>query len=427
MAPRFAYRLSLDPALSAFQPEIEYVCTLLGEAHGLIRDAGATRILHYGPNPPEGDAAVVPSHLFDAVSVGEDGLHLAPDTLDRLAPRLLPRTDARDFDAIGLIFLLVSRLEERDAPSDDRYGRYAFASDFQQRHGLFGRAPVDEALAALARLVTGEAAPVNATSYTLQLTHDVDRLKGYHRAVDPLRYALGDLLKRRKPVRALQQLAGYFSLEPWPSFTDIMDLSERHGVASRFYFMGPSRHRHDSPYAATMPKLTQAVAGLVRRRGHRFGFHPGHATCRDPALWQQQRAGLETILGQPVVEGRQHMLGYNAAETPDIWDRAGMLADYTPAYPEAEGFRTGSSRVFPAYSLTRRQPLRLRQGSTAIMDFGLFGGKYRDLTVDEALQSCRPIIAAARQFGGTLTVLFHTGQPTGPARIFYEALLKEAA
>lgn len=426
MAPRFAYRLSIDPAISAFRPEITYICLLLDEAHGLIENPDAHRILHYGDNPPPG-AAVVPAILFHAVTVESDGLHLKVENLNRIAPRLLPQTDAATFDAIGLAFLLISRLEERDSKTKDRYGRYPASSDFQMRHGLFGRAVADEALAALARLITGETNPPNAAAYRLQLTHDVDRLKGYHRPSEPLRYALGDLFKRVQPVTALRRLASYASPEPWASFTDIMTLSEHYGLASRFYFMGPTAHRHDSPYAMTMPRLSQAVAWAAAKRGHILGFHPGHGTASDPARWQQQRAGLETILGQQVVEGRQHMLGYSATETPDIWDRAGMQADYTLAYPEAEGFRTGSSRVFPVYSLIRRQPLHLRQGSTAIMDFGLFGGKYRDLTVDEALQSCRPVIAAARQFGGTLTVLFHTGQPTGPARIFYEALLQEAA
>ena len=219
----------------------------------------------------------------------------------------------------------------------------------------------------------------------------------------------------------------YGSREPWPSFIDVMDLSERHGLTSRFYFMGPSRHRNDSPYVADMSGLLRRVADAVVQRGHALGFHPGHRTCSDAGLWQSQRAGLEAVLGRPVTEGRQHMLGYAAGITPDIWDQAGMHADYTLAYPEQEGFRTGSSRVLPAYSLRRRRQLALCQGSTPIMDFGLFGGKYRSLSIADALARCRPVIETTRRFGGTLTVLFHTGQPQGMARDFYEALLREAA
>ncbi len=426
MAPRFAYRLSIDPAVSTFRPEIEHVCILLQEAHGLVQDPSATRVLHYGSNPPP-QAATVPAHLFQAATVSADGLHLTHEALESVAGQLLPSDDASRFDAIGLVFLLVSRLEERDSSTEDRYGRYGFASDFQHRHGLFGRAPADEALAALARLISGDSSPANATSYQLQLTHDVDRLKAYHRPTDPLRYMLGDLLKRGRPMKALRHLGAYAAREPWTSFSDVMALSEQRGVPSRFYFMGPSQHNNDSPYVTDMPALTRAVARAASARGHILGFHPGHATSRDPQLWQQQRAGLEAVLQQPVTEGRQHMLGYSAADTPDIWDQAGMQADYTLAYPEAEGYRTGSTRIFPAYSLTRRQTLRLRQGSTAIMDFGQFGGKYRNLTLEQAMAACQPVIDTARRFGGTLTVLFHTGQPTGIVRTFYEALLREAA
>jgi len=425
MSPKSAFRLSMDPAISKFAPEIRYVCALLREAHGLIEHPDATRILHYGDDPPPG-AATVPSALFRVATADADGLHLDSESLASIAPFLLPGPDAAAFDAIGLVFLLVTRLEERDSGELDRYGRFPATADFQVRHGLFGRAAADEALAALARLISGNANPPNATSYRLQPTHDVDRLRAYHKPFDPIRHAAGDLLKRGRPGNAIRRLASYASREPWTSFDDVMRLSEEFGLISRFYFMGPSGSPYDSPYAMSMPQLLGAVAADIVARGHIPGFHPGHDTSRNAAEWARQRAGLEAVLGCTVTEGRQHMLCYSAAETPEIWDSNGMQADYSLAYPEHEGFRTGSSRVFPAYSLRHRRQLALRQGSTAIMDFGLFGGKYRNLDVETALARCRPVIEVARRFGGTLTVLFHTGQAGGTVRKFYAELLREA-
>lgn len=427
MATPIPFRLTIAPELAPFGAEIDHVCALLREAHGLVRSDEAAAWLHYGSNPPPGSIGL-PAALFpDCIIQGPDGLHLDRTALSRQWQNLAPQDDARQFDALGLIFLLVSRIEERDTQRTDRYGRYRCEDDIQVQHGLYGRAAADEAMAALARLVTGAANPPSATTYRVLVTHDVDRLKAYHRPIEPLRLAAGDLLKRRRPVGALKRLGAYFSAEPWESVNDLLALSERHGYQSQFYFMGPSNEPFDSPYVLAMAPLLRRVSDRIAERGHAIGFHPCSGTATDAQLWQSQRDRLEAVLGRPVREGRQHGLLYRADTTPDIWDGAGMTADYTLAYPERDGFRSGSTRALPAYSLRRRRTLGLRQASTAVMEFGMFGGKYRDLTVEEALVSCRPLLQACRRHGGTFVVLYHTGPQPPKARAFYEALLSEAA
>ena len=425
------YRLSLGPDTRDFSPEIDHVCKALEIAHGLRRSDDSACWLHYGAEAPAG-AIALPALLFpQAVRIAADGLHLDRAQLDAIAPGLLPKADAGSFDAIGLIFLLQSRLEERDHADLDRYGRYPYGADFMVRQGLYGGVPAHEALLALARLITGERDPASATGYRVLPTHDVDKLKAYHRPIEPLRLAAGDLLKRGKPLSAFKRLKAYANDEPWTSVRDLLDLSERHGLRSRFYLMGPSDSSYDSPYAASMPALLRKLTDEIAERGHRLGFHPGYGTVTDASLWRRQRDGLEAAIGRQVREGRQHILSWRADTSPDIWNDAGMQADYSLGYPEAEGFRTGSCRTLPAYSLSRRQSLDLLQGSTPVMEFGLFGGKYRDCTPEQALALCRPMIAACRRFGGDLVLLYHTGQPPGPEHKsmhdFYVSLLQEAA
>ena len=189
-----------------------------------------------------------------------------------------------------------------------------------------------------------------------------------------------------------------------------MDFSERRGIKSHFYFMGPSRDPMDSPYVETMPGILAKLAGEIRARGHMIGFHPGFNTCGDPSEWRRQRDGLQRVVGGEVREGRQHVLRYDAAATPRIWSDAGMRLDCTPAYPEAVGFRTGTCRPHRTYDLVARRPLPLMQISTAAMEFGLFGGKYADLPLDRAVADTAWAADICRDFGGTLVLLFHTGQ-----------------
>lgn len=426
-----AYRLSLGDETRPYLPEIQHICTLLREAHGLVTSDEAAITLHYGNSPPPG-AISVPCHFFrDAVRIEADGLHLNRAALDSLGTRLLPcgpadSWDVRTFDAIGLAFLTVSRLEERDSSQMDRYGRYPLEADFCFRHGVYGRPVADEALAALARTILGRTHPPNVTTYRVKLTHDVDRLRSYHYLLEPLRYAAGDILRRGDALHSVKRLGVYWSGEPWRSVADLLELSARFGLKSHFYFMGPTRDSHDSPYAVSMTSLLRRLSRRIVSAGHGIGFHPGFGTATDAARWGAQLAGLKDVVGKDIREGRQHMLAYSPATTPEIWDEAGMDTDYTLAYPEAPGFRNGSCRSIPAYSLVHRRTLDLRQCSTAIMEFGFFGGKYNDMDVDEALSACAPVIAACRRYAGNLVVLYHTGQTTGTVRQFYGRLLETA-
>ena len=82
--------------------------------------------------------------------------------------------------------------------------------------------------------------------------------------------------------------------------------------------------------------------------------------------------------------GRQHVLRFSADITPSIWDQFGMTHDATLAFPELSGYRPGTCRTFQAYCLKERKTLNLKMGASAINDFGLFGGKYNDFTVEQA-------------------------------------------
>lgn len=436
--PETLYRLSLAPSLEAFRPELEHACGFLDAAHHVRRAGEAPHVLHYGPAPQPG-AVAVPAILFPrAVRTDADGVHpdhaalaesvamaeggLRPPDTGEAAPG-----GAFRYDALGLIFLLISRLEERDHPARDRYGRFPVSAALlsPERGRLYPWA--DRAARDLAAAIAGEPDPAPRTRYAVKLTHDVDMLKGYHRPLEPLRWALGDAVKRRRPGAGFARLRqAYFGGEPWRSSRRLMDEAERHGLKSHFYFMGPSREPMDSPYAETMAPALRRLAGEIRERGHVVGFHPGFATATDAGEWRRQRAGLEAAIGVPVSEGRQHVLRYDAAATPRIWAEAGMALDCTPAFPEAVGFRTGSCRPHAAYDLVARRTLPLMQLSTAAMEFGLFGGKYADLPLDRAVADTRWAADTCRKYGGTLVLLFHTGQQEPRLWDWLRAALDEA-
>ncbi len=440
------YRLSLDAALEKFRPELEFVCRFLDACHPLERVGEAAAVLHYGANPPPG-AVQVPAVLFPAgVRLDENGIHPGFEALERIeddcaGAALLPpaknegvarpadpepRRDL-EYDALGLIFFLVSRLEARagKAADDGRYGRFPLQASLQYRRSRPDVPLADHAARDVAAALLVNPDPPNRSDFRVWLTHDVDRLRGYHRPFEPLRLAAGDVLFRRAPGMALRRLGrSYFNGEPWRSSRYIMDLSERHGFISRFYFMGPTEFRQDSPYLLREPEVVRRLSREMLERGHVVGFHPGFHAHANPDEWNRQRRGLEAVLGHEVVEGRHHRMMFDAETTWDIWDDANMERDFSLGYPERSGFPSGTCRAHPTYSLRRRRTLNLQEYPTNLLDFGFFGGRYRDLSADQALAESRAVIDISRRFGGDLAVLYHTGTGNPECRQYYESLLE---
>lgn len=407
------YRLSIAPSLDRYRSELEYACAFLDRCYHVERVDEAQTVLHYGPQPPAG-AVAVPNLIFpDAVLVDSAGIH----------PKR-PRPYKSDIctDTLGGIFFLLSRLEERESPWKDRYGRFPVQASLLSRLGCHAEPLADAAAHRLAQALTGLDDPPKRTTYTVRLTHDVDGLPGDHRPWQPIRYAIGDLVKRGQPRKAWHRLRRAYASSWFLRDCEwLMELAAAKQLQARFFFMGPSPHPMDSPYLLQCQPFATTLMRRIQDRGHLIGFHPGFTTATDPNEWHRQREGLEALAG-PITEGRQHVLQYDADMAPNIWDQAGMHTDYTLAYPEQGGFRAGTCRPFQAYSLRHRRILSVVQVCTALMDFSYVGGKYRPDDPGQAQAEARHLIATCQHYGGTLAVLYHPGQGQ-PAQEWYEMVL----
>jgi hypothetical protein len=436
-----SYRLSLYPQLEAYRPELEFACRFVDQCHAVTRtEAISPIIIHYGPEPPA-NAIHIPSIIFpNGVIIDDEGIHpnfgylRSLEAEEAISALLPPQSDDDDqpikhfnYDALGLIFLLLSRLEERgnDANGADRYRRFPCEASLQARCGSLKIPYADVAAKQLASAILKVAEPECLTSYNVVLTHDVDRLRGFHTVEHLVKNVIGDIIFRKSIKQAANRL--WFALasgEPWRACRYVMKCAERHGFTGRFFFMGPTENNMDNSYAIRAPGKLRRLAKDIVSRGHHVGFHPGVDTFANQAEWDRQRAGLEEIIEMNVSEGRQHALMFDIEWTWDIWDHAGMQNDMTLGYPAPSGFRSGTTRSHPVYSLRQRRTLSLRSYPTAIMDFGLFDGKYRDLTLSDALEECQRIINLCKTWNGDLVILFHPTQLTKLRRRFFEQLLE---
>ena len=108
-----------------------------------------------------------------------------------------------------------------------------------------------------------------------------------------------------------------------------MDVSERHGLRSAFYFLA---HREERPrsgaYLFEHPWV-RALIGRIAQRGHEIGIHPSLPTYRDAELTRHELERLKRVAETQGVRqdewgGRQHFLRWANPDTWRNWEAAGL-------------------------------------------------------------------------------------------------------
>ncbi|MFQ3787486.1 polysaccharide deacetylase family protein [Halomonas sp. A29] len=347
------------------------------------------------------------------------------------------------YDILGLTYWMLSRLEEVDAQDLDRHGRFPASASHAGRHGYLERPVVDEWLAVLGQVIRRQWPQVKLRrhEFNLRPTHDVDRPSryGFARDVKLARVMLGDALLHRRPQALLlgpwvrlRTRSRLHPLDPLNTFDWLMDVSERYGLTSAFYFIcGRTDPRKDADYEPEHP----AIRHLMRRiheRGHEVGLHPSYHTFRNPKELANEAGRLRRVCAEEGIEqaqwgGRMHYLRWQMPLTLQGYEQAGLDYDTTLSYAEAPGFRCGTCFDYPAFDPVKGEPLALRIRPLIAMEASVISPLYLGLgTGEEAFERFSMLKERCRAVNGTFTLLWHNSELTTSAqRELYERVLRD--
>lgn len=306
-------------------------------------------------------------------------------------------------DIFASAFFMISRWEEFVNTERDKHQRFPASASIAFKENFLIRPIVNEYLEMLWNMIEflGYDGSRKTKSYELFLTHDIDVLISNN----PFRTLLADIIKRKDLKLALKKLPSLLK-DPVNTFSFLMDVSEKIGVKSHFYFM--SVHPDTSINIPTNYLNTYRFRILIKeiiKRGHVIGFHPGYFTFDNKEQWIKEKIALENSIGFKVYEGRQHFLKLDIINTLKIWDEYGMIMDSSLAFADREGYRCGTGDSFHIFDFLKRKKLELIESPLVLMDATL--NLYRKLSPEQGKIVIEYFIKMGKKYNMKTVFLFH--------------------
>ena len=326
-------------------------------------------------------------------------------------------------DIFGSIFFMLTRYEEIVKKDRDQHDRFPAIASLAYQEGFLERPIVNEYLEILwwsmKRLWPN--LERKKREFQVYLSHDVDWPLGIagNNPLRVLKTAAGDVLKRKDfylSMRRLKSLAkvsmGNVDADINNTFDFIMDLSERKGLRSAFYFIADhTAGEVDGIYHLDNPWIRKLMR-KIHKREHEIGLHASYNSFRNPDQIKKEFKRLilvaeEENIYQESWGGRQHYLRWEAPATWQAWEEAGLTYDSTLTYADRVGFRCGVCFEYPVFNLLQRKTLKLRERPLIIMEGTMFGKEYMGLSHEESISLLRRLVETCKLFNGHFSLLWH--------------------
>jgi peptidoglycan/xylan/chitin deacetylase (PgdA/CDA1 family) len=258
--------------------------------------------------------------------------------------------------------------------------------------------------------------PHNA-NFAVCLTHDIDVV---YSSIFSKCLAAYREIKRKNATAAGRLLSQVRSKRiPHWNFSEIMDLEEKYGAKSTFFFMVERMGEQD--YSYEIEALDSEIEKIIDR-GWEVGLHGGHTTYLDPVEMRFKKTQLERITRKPVLGYRNHFLRF---KVPDTWEHlgnAGFKYDSTFGYPDCAGFRNGMCHPFRPINLNTGREIDILEVPLIIMDRTLT--RYMCLDGERKWDITKNLIDATERCHGVITILWHNTQMSGEWLGLYEKILR---
>ena len=277
-------------------------------------------------------------------------------------------------DIFATIFFMLTRWEEHVITSRDNHNRFRAIDSLAFKFDFLEKPIVNEYIEFLWNMLTqlGYDKSRYKHNFSMVLTHDVDETLAYPTNKKFLKKFIGDIVIRKKPLLAIKRAFEYINQkkDPYDTFDEIMDISDRYRLKSNFFFMSGGTSRYDNRYNIESLS-TKKLIKKIKARGHYIGFHPSYNAYNDFKQFKFEKEALKSSSNLNIVSGREHYLRFELPTTWQIWEDNSMQWCSNMAFANHSGFRAGVCYSFTPFNILTRKQLKIKEKPITVMEVTL--------------------------------------------------------
>ncbi|MGA1822209.1 MAG: polysaccharide deacetylase family protein [Thermoplasmatota archaeon] len=256
--------------------------------------------------------------------------------------------------------------------------------------------------------------------FAVCLTHDIDNLmistrRGIYNSLENI--SGGDIsgafhsMKRSMSRRT----------NPLFNFGEIMDLEEKYGARSTFFFLCLNKGERDFNY-----EISEIGSELksISERGFEIALHGSHFAYKSKRRIADEKRKLEKAAVTSITGYRNHFLRFIYPDTWDHLERSDFKYDSTMAYSNTVGWKNGTCHPFHPFDRNKGEFLKIWEIPLAVMDRTLIGRL--GLDHDNSLSLVDQLIDRVRELNGVLTINWHNSEFSNENGPLYGQILEMA-
>lgn len=316
-------------------------------------------------------------------------------------------------DIFASSFFMLTRWEEYVNKERDVHGRFLSSSSLAYKQKFLHRPVVNEYVDFLWNMLLylGFKNRRKKRNFNLYLTHDVDDIKRYYRFKTVCHESLKYIIKQKLLIKGLLNILIFLLIkskiikDPYDTFADLLDIAEKNGLKSYFFFMAKGTTTFENRYNLN-DKQVKNIIKKIKEKGHFIGIHPSYNAYNNFEQFKKEKNELENSIHQNVLFGRDHYLRFEIPTTWQIWEDNNMLWDSTLCYADRPGFRCGVCYEFSVFNVVTMKKLKLKEKPLIVMD-GNFITYHPDITPAMMENRIICLMDKVKKYNGEFILLWH--------------------
>lgn len=191
--------------------------------------------------------------------------------------------------------------------------------------------------------------------------------------------------------------------DPYNTYNELFKIHEKFNLNTIFFFLLGDYDKYDRNVNYRNKKLNKIIQKVFKTC--KIGIHPSFASVKNPHKLNLELKRLEKIICSKVNLSRQHFIVLNIPYHYQNLINNHIYNDYSMGFPDAVGFRAGTSLPYSFFNLQTNKPTTLTIHPFSVMDLTL--KKYMQLKPEQASVVIQNIISEIKKTNGCFTSIWH--------------------